>query len=337
MNEDLTTDELEDKKKESLKSHMRMYISSDFAEILKRMDDIDGISNDLLTISKRNVQFDISFIDKTDKNDEITFILTRRVLAMEEKGMDIKNARNNYNSEIWKSTQRDNQRIGRFVRKIFGDKYTSAQYERFVNEYKAKFEKKDDKMVVVYGEDIRKYYLHTHYAAGNGVLGGSCMRGEDKQKFLDIYVENTPGNDSLSHCGMLVLFDDNKKILGRSIIWFNTIKPDKLNRRVFMDRIYTNNDHDVNTFINYARQKGWLYKQQQTYNNASYIDPNDGSRHRLTISVRLKPKEYKYYPFLDTMVYYTPKTGRLATTQGIYSKLNQMIKIQSTDGGHTNL
>jgi hypothetical protein len=50
---------------------------------------------------------------------------------------------------------------------------------------------------------------------------------------------------------------DYDKISGRAIIW--TLD----DGMVFMDRVYTVNDSDVELFKMYAKQKGWAYKYGQ--------------------------------------------------------------------------
>lgn len=336
FNEALSPEEIEARKREALATHMRLYLSKRLADILRNID--NPVANDLLMMSRRNVQFDISFVDIDDKDaDKVTFLPTRRAIEMEKNGLDLKNARSNFNSELWKSSRRQPSRIGRFISKIFGnDKYPKSVVEKFVNEFKAKRQKKDEIFRVVYGEDIRKYYLEDNYQSGGGTLNGSCMRYKEKQKFLDIYAENTPNESQLSHVGLLILPGNTGRIIGRALVWFNTSKPERNNRRTFMDRIYYVGDHVENMFKDYAKRQGWLYKQQQTYNNPSYIDPVDNSKHTLTISVRLKPKSYRYYPFLDTLIYYTPETGRLASAPA-KTRRYKIIKVQNQDGGYQNI
>jgi hypothetical protein len=349
LGEQATPEEIEKKKQKALKSHMRLFLSADLAHIFKVMSDPYGIANELLTLSRYSKVFDISFIDKSDKNDAISYIPTNRVQRLEEGGLDIKAARSNYKSEIWTSPQRQEMKIGKFLVKIFKDKYSAAQIEKFVNEYKSKSEEQDDKLKVVYGEEIRKWYQEKRYSEGGGTLNGSCMRSNSCQPYFDIYCKNTPDNEDIksgkaySWCGMLILTDDNDKLLARAIVWFNTVKPQKINEkgerisgRVFMDRIYSNADHHMNTLKDYAKKKGWLYKQQQTFSNPAYIDPVDDSKHTLTLACRLRPMEFGTYPYMDTMIYYSPSTGRLASSPGKYVG-HKRLKIQSTGGNYEQI
>jgi len=123
-----------------------MYISKDLADILKLME--SPIASELLSLSRKNVRFDISFLDKGVEDGMVTFINTMKVKKMEQDGLNISTARSNYNSELWKSPQRvQPTRINKVVGKIFAGKYNLAQIEQFGNEYKATLKgEEDDKM-----------------------------------------------------------------------------------------------------------------------------------------------------------------------------------------------
>lgn len=346
INEALTPEEIEKRKKQAMATHMRVYLSKDLAEILKTID--HPIAQDLLTLSRKNVKFDISFLDipREDKKNnvgKITYIPTKVVKKLEDQGLDVKKARNNYNSEIWTSNSRQQpSNIGKVVKKLFKDKYSPGEIEKFSNLFKGKMEEKSDKLRLVYGDDIKKYYLEKHYAEMRYTLGGSCMRYPRTNDFLQIYAENTPDNGAYSHVGMLVLFDDYDKVLGRALVWFNSIKPYYKEEggkiinipRVFMDRIYATSDHYFEIFLDHARKNNWLYKQKQSYDNNNFIDPEDGNVHSLTLSFRLKPKKYDLYPYMDTLHYYTPETGRIASEKPKKPALKKYdtYYFRSTDG-----
>jgi hypothetical protein len=101
-----------------------------------------------------------------------------------------------------------------------------------------------------------------------------------------------------------------------------------------MDRIYTIHDSDINIFKEHAINNGWLYKYAQTYSDSSYIDPRDNRRHTMTISFRLEEnKKYDAYPYLDTLIYYTPKSGRISNIMSQNKKVT-VYKLQSTEGNY---
>ena len=43
----------------------------------------------------------------------------------------------------------------------------------------------------------------------------------------------------------------------------------------------------------------------------------NGEKKTSMITTRLKPMDYKYYPYVDTLYYYTPETGRASSNPGI--------------------
>jgi len=332
INEALSPEEIAARKASALASHMRMYISKDLATILKKME--SPIADELLGLSRKNVRFDISFMDTAIEDGMVTFINTIKVKKMEKDGLNISTARNNYNSELWKSAQRvQPTRINKVVGKIFAGKFSPAQIEQFGNEFKATLKSdEDDKMKIVYGKEINKWYLEQNYSIIKSTLGNSCMKQTGRNKYMNFYSDNTPSSGNYSHVGLLILLDDTKqKILGRAIVWFNSIKPEP--GRTFMDRIYTANDADQGRFFDYAKKHDWLYKKEQSYNNQNYVDPRDGRSHKMAISFRLKEdKNYgDGYPYCDTLYIYTPKTGRIGSTKGKNNKYDQFI-LRSTDG-----
>ena len=105
---------------------------------------------------------------------------------------------------------------------------TASIIKKFNNAVKSKRENIFKDFKIVKDEDIRKYYLYESYESDNHTLGGSCMRYEKCQKYLDIYVKNP------EVCQLLILKsdDDKDKIKGRALIWKLT------NGEYYMDRIY---------------------------------------------------------------------------------------------------
>jgi len=222
---------------------------------------------------------------------------------MEFVDQDEANKKPAANCPMWDGTGRQAITAGKFVNYLF------------------------DNFRLVKGEDIRKYYAEKNHAPGSGQLQTSCMRydgthgGRNCQTYFDIYIENP------DKCNMLVLLDDNGKVLGRALVWFGLKKPlDK----IFMDRIYTLKQSDEELFKKYANEKGWLWKYRQAANDQSYIE--NGQRIDKSMAVTLKPKEYKKYPYMDTFKYYNPKTGRLGTDAGNPVEGRRRIRMEATDG-----
>jgi hypothetical protein len=337
INEELTPEEIEEKKQAVLSTYMRMFLSKRLSDILRLMD--SPVAKELLYLSRKNVVFDISFMDVVDKNPGmVTVFQTVRLKRLIDEGIDIKKDRNNYKSSLWNSTLRTQPtKINKIITKLFKGKYTTHDIEIFGNEFKSKSEDQLSNMRIVYGEDIRKWYRAKMYVL-KSTLGSSCMRYDESQSYLDIYCKNAPDNGEESHVGMLIL-TENGKLIGRSIIWFNSVRIKNINGkmikepgRVFMDRIYTAYDYVTDVFKDYAKKHNWLYKLRQSYDNSTYIDPKDGSSHKLTLSFYVKPIEYGKYPYMDTLQYYTPEVGRISSKPG---KNKTCYKLQSTSGSYT--
>jgi len=104
----------------------------------------------------------------------------------------------------------------------------------------------DSKLKIVSGEDIRHWYLENNYDKGNGTLSKSCMRYQSSQELFDIYVYNP------NVCKLLIKINpSNNKLQGRALLW-------KTNKGIFMDRIYTIQDHHLYDFIGHATKNNWL-------------------------------------------------------------------------------
>ena len=77
---------------------------------------------------------------------------------------------------------------------------------------------------------------------------------------------------------------------------------------MFLDRIYTNNDSDVELFKQFAEKNGWWYKKRQSMEpDEDFTDGN--SVRKGTIEVKLDDADFEYYPYCDTMCYIDSDTG----------------------------
>ena len=209
---------------------------------------------------------DVTLIDMTEKNDMLSFIQINRVKRKYDDPGSHPNPENfddlkSWVEYIWQydnknslwNDRRGEVKVGKFSKKIFKDNNIStsdATIEKFSNAYKATFDfdfNLDQKMDLVSGEDIRKWYLVTNYSEVKGQLGNSCMRHGTSQDFLDIYVKNP------EVCNLLIMYSDQSKtkVSGRALIWKD------MSGEFIMDRVYTVNDYDVEVFRKYASSKGW--------------------------------------------------------------------------------
>lgn len=239
-----------------------------------------------------------NWIDVTDKEDSITFTADRSATRL-----------NNNPEDIYKSN-RNEARIGRFTRSILnelGVKATDKEIEDFVNLYKSTKVDTSLKFQLVSGSLIKKYYLEKNYAKSSGTLGGSCMRHEECQKYFKIYTKNPES------CQLLVYLDADDKVLGRALVWkihkkklytYPNLQDFECSAEYFMDRVYVSKDSDVNKFINYAKQNGWLYKYRMTSDDQENLFLKFGDQTILgKIVVKLSRLHTREYPFVDTLTF----------------------------------
>jgi hypothetical protein len=200
-----------------------------------------------------------------------------------------------------------------------GIDFKPTDIENFVNKYKSIITQIRDKFnnfKIVNGEDIRKSYLLDNYLNMSGSLGNSCMRYDKCQKFLDIYVKN---EDKVS----LIVLEKEGKVTGRAILWID------YKERKIMDRIYTNNSADEQLFKDFAKANGfWYKKNQDMYEDTPFIGPN-GEQEK-EILVLLIKWDYRYYPYMDSLKYYDPKTGNISNFRTGDTEYN----LTDTDGGN---
>ena len=156
-------------------------------------------------------------------------------------------------------------------------------------------------MKEVNGDDILKAYHCANYDKGdNGETMGSCMSSTAAQEYLEIYTNNP------NQVSCLVLINpENGMVRGRALIWTTTD-----GTRV-MDRVYVINKEYNKNFNTYAK----TYKLNTDRKGSHEVElENDG--------------EYRFYPYMDTFMYYTPDTGILSTDNG-------EMTLQSTNGGNS--
>lgn len=204
-------------------------------------------------------------------------------------------------------------RTGRGVKALLSKsdfKFSDAEIEQFVNKYKSAWDAMNDifrKFELVSGDDIASWYDYNKYAEQRGTMGSSCMKGVNSNYF-DIYTKNP------DKCSLLVLkSDDGQKIKGRALVW-------KLDNPqvTYVDRIYTNNDSDVELFKQYAYSKGWYHKPNQSSSNDYSMVGKEGAKNEGHLVVNLKSLNdgnYDKYPYLDTLKYFNTSTGKLTTEE----------------------
>jgi hypothetical protein len=219
-------------------------------------------------------------------------------------------------------------RTGRGVKAILSKsdfKFSDADIEQFVNKYKSAWDKMNDiyrKFELVSGDKISYWYSHLNYESQRGTLGSSCMKGVNPS-FFDIYVKNP------DKCSLLILkADDESKIKARALVW-------KLDNPqvTFMDRIYSNNDSDVDLFKQYAHKENWYHKPNQDSSDNYVIIGKEGRKDEGHLVINLKNSnevDYRKYPYLDTLKSFNRDSGQLTTECDSGSNY---ITLEDTGGG----
>jgi len=316
--------------------------------ILKRLQSIDSeIARDLIAQLGQDIKPDATFLDESEKEGELTFITMKNakkklseIYPNDEnfiKNVETPNTGDkrhysklvakqlkDFEPQFWKQS-RNPIKVGRLVNQIFPGKYTAPEVEAFVNMFKGSDTKETQRFILVDGEEIEKYYWHENYKEMLGDLGKSCMA---KKKFFDIYVQNP------EVCKLLVLLEGDL-VIGRSLIWTLDSNDKNENIECFMDRQYTIEQSDVLKFTDYAKEKGWAYKTHNNHSSYSGVTYN-GERLNCEMSVKVKPKDYDEYPYMDTFKRYDQKTGLLFNDEVKDGNEGQYI-LEDTGGGYTEI
>lgn len=308
----------------SNETEVKMKYSIPFERILKdlRSDQVAEV-----LINCNSILMDtITLIDITDKDDVVSYIQSNRLQKFKDESVDYKNTNlNQYiwhmghdkNSDPWKK-QRTISKIGRFVKRIFDKaniKISSKEIETFVNKYKSihqSIHQGEDNFELVSGEDIRKYYNQNMYEKMSGQLGSSCMRYSKCGDYLDIYVKN-PDVVKL----LILRGEDKSKIMGRALIW-NPVKlddPQDDKSDIYMDRPYTANDSNIESFYMYAEKRNWL----------TFKDYTD-------MEVQLGNYKYETYPYMDTFKCYSTDLNILYSSVDNFPS-EDLLKLEETNGG----
>ena len=235
-------------------------------------------------------------------------------------------------SHIWK-TSRNPIRIGRLVRPLLrtaGIAVTDREVEEFTNMWKATYDFAADVLKqfdVVKGQEITHWYYYENYVDGGGTLNNSCMSEVDSDYF-EIYTN--------PQVQLVILYDDNgqvqddkytsKKIKGRAILWNAELSGQK---EMFMDRIYTTYDSDVDLFKQFAQKNGWFYKDSQSMTPRENIT-NGNVISRPEIIVKVNNADCEYYPYLDTLCFCYTGSNELRNTQD--DDDGSMRVLRSTEG-----
>lgn len=279
---------------------------------------------------------DINYLDSGEAKDMVTLMPEDRLSRISDAG--------GWEGDAWENKYRVSSKFGRAIRKILNAAkevnpeelsnhisldITDAEMEDYVNKFKSSNQRFDN-IRVVNGDDIAFFYLADRYSdKDDGTLGDSCMRYPRCQHYLGIYTDNK------EQVSMVILLDPDKelsttsnsgvfnKILGRALVW--TLD----DGQKFMDRVYVNDSSDVDLFKEYAASKGWLCKGKQSYDNRDNIFNAKTGELCDEICCTLINHKFDMYPYVDSMKFYEPSTGKFAST---YDGLSNYRKFDDTDG-----
>lgn len=286
------------------------------------------IAKMFLDIELLDIDTNISYLDITDDNSMVSFLNPEKA----EKFVSDNNIRR---SEVYNKLKGNSVRVGKLVRKVIemynksskrDEKFTDKEIEDFVNGFKSNYDfliKGTINFKVFEGDDILASYLEDNYHLKTGSLGGSCMRYEESQDYLQFYIKNG--------VKVLALLGPNDSICGRALLWNLT------SGETFMDRIYTIKDSDINLFKKYAEEKSYIYKSEQNFRESvGVMSPDDNYSEpvskNLEVDVKKSNREHRKYesfPYLDTLKYYYWEDGKL-TNYVIPGKT--YVKLVDTDG-----
>jgi hypothetical protein len=191
---------------------------------------------------------------------------------------------------LWKPQHRLHGSAGKIVKRIIGDSFDQLFTDHELETFCAAFRKQGTidngldgkyRFKIVNGEELRAAYLWSNYFEASGTLGNSCMRYNETQKYLDMYVDN-PNQVAL---GVLMIGD---KVASRSLIWY---PEGKEGSKVWYDRTYGHNSESEENLEMVLENLG--------YHNI--YDRCNGNTYKIQLENGVD--KYESWPYLDTLRY----------------------------------
>ena len=301
-------------------------------EILKKGG--SDIASKLLELEMEDLPTDITFVNSAEDVGYLTFHPMAKAIEKirktyspsEHDGKDQLDIQNNpnrkyhdnvYTNEVngrtYLSIYTGNKnaiKIGKFIKKLL-PLTTNEQIEDFVNELKAVQDNLKEKIEMVSGDEIAKWYKSENCHSG-GSLSNSCMMDKN---FFDIYTQNPETVN-------LLIMKSGDKIVARALVWKIKTSDPQLGFTYYMDRVYTVRDHQEKVMMAFAEKQGWACRVPGGVYERGII--YQGKKHHdVKISVQIKKLKYEKYPYMDTFSRYDYVTGEL---------WNDMDKNQRTRG-----
>lgn len=307
-------------------------LSNELHDIFDRMSESNKkyskLSRLYLTLDlSHHSKLSFSYLDKGDDNQSIKFMDPVKAKKIQtDNSWTIRNFFDNYESK-------NSIGIGKLTRKVidlYNSKYeedlsfTDSEIEDFVNAYKSYYDyNKMDNFKVVDGSLINYWYSEENYQNNKGTLGNSCMRYAHSNDSLDMYNSNR-------NVKLLILVSPENRLSGRALLW------DLYDDSKFMDRIYTNDDSDVQLFIKWAEDNKYKYKFEQNSKlgaiclpENNYEPSSDVKMECQVYKTNFNNREYELFPYMDTLKYYYWKEGVLRNFKKYTS---YFVKLEDTEG-----
>lgn len=189
----------------------------------------------------------------------------------------------------------------------------------------------NDRIEIVEGNDIVKYYNADSYDSSCRELYNSCMRYDSCSEFIKFYSENP------ERVRMLVAFNAEGKLTGRALLWRGeqNVGEDTWLPIAIMDRIY-GRPVLVEAFKDYASNNGFYYKNRQSYQSANFTGPQGQEIAQSTLRIPdMKVTSMEYFPYIDTFRYSMdePHAGETITLSG--NSRHDNVVFESTGGSYT--
>jgi len=312
------------------KKQLLIVLSLGLRQLLKRIYNNHGdmIARNFYDLHKNSTNT-ISYIDRSKEINKISYTVSDKVSnIIEERGYELTS------SDIYKVKQgwldnRTNTLIGRLLNKVLDmSEYDPKDIEIFVNRFKSE-SKKDTSGLNwerVYGRNLNKWYLQDNYLKGGGTLNKSCLRKSNRNGFVN-FLSGNPKS-----CRLLILKNDHNQLVGRALMW----KLSNINR-VFMDRIYTRFDEDINLFIESAKKMGCIYKSKQTFGGEiELIDGKTGEVYWEKLEITdVNKNNFNGYPYMDTFQYYDESKKILTNDVSIFTPNSDVKKLNKVNGSYS--
>ncbi len=280
-----------------------MRITEDFAALLNDCNDImhTKTSTLLLELSKGNIN------DEQLLKGDIPMFLSKSITEIGKVSYATSNRIEYYSWSNEEASDCSNEKrmkakVGKTIKKIFtssfldeyyGDKFNN-DVELFTSQLKSKFHEDNESHLFETSEvNVNYHWARTSEDTqeGCGSLGESCMRSDEcvEGDYMELYDwSDTPVR--------LLCADAGEGIYARALLW-------DIEGKTYMDRIYETHDGDMDVFKSYAKKKGWIYKERQSY-SAKTTWIVDGEVQTIPLIVPCADLDnIERFPYIDTFTF----------------------------------